>query len=117
MYYKTELGKIGEDIAVQYLLGKSYKIVQKNFRCRQGEIDIVAKDGQELVFVEVKTRTSNKYGEPCEAVHDIKIKHIFRVAEYYIYVNKIKNTYIRIDVIEIIIDRELSEIRHIKQVV
>lgn len=117
MYFKTEIGKMGEDIAMQYLMENDYKIIDQNFRCRQGEIDIVATDGKELVFIEVKTRTSNQYGEPCEAVNATKLKHILRVAEYYIYIKKIKNTYIRIDVIEVMIGRAGNTVRHIKQVV
>ena len=117
MYYKTELGKMGENIAVQYLISKEYKIIERNFRCRQGEIDIVAIDENELVFIEVKTRTSKQYGNPSEAVDYTKMNHILRVAEYYIYIKKIKNTYMRIDVIEVMISRKGNVVRHLKQVV
>ena len=117
MYYKTELGKMGEDIARCYLLQNNYKIIEQNFRCRQGEIDIVAIDENELVFIEVKTRTSHQYGKPCEAVDDTKIKHILRVAEYYTYIKRIRNTYMRIDVIEVMISRKGNVVRHLKQVV
>lgn len=116
MYYKTDLGKKGEELAIQYLLANDYQIIERNFRSRLGEIDIIARDKQELVFIEVKTRTSNQYGEPCEAVDDTKIKHILRVAEYYIYIKKIKNTYMRFDVIEVKVSNDNYKINHIKQI-
>ena len=117
MYYKQELGQTGEKIATKYLLENNYRIVGRNFRTRLGEIDIIAIDKDELVFIEVKTRTTDKYGKPSEAVDYEKIKHILRVAEYYMYIYKIKNTYCRIDVIEVIINKEQYYINHIKQCV
>ena len=68
MYYKQTEGRTGEDMATEYLSKKGYIIICKNFRCFQGEIDIVARDKEYLVFIEVKTRTSIKYGEAREAV-------------------------------------------------
>lgn len=68
MYYKQTEGKIGEDAAVYYLHREGYTIICRNFRCIQGEIDIIAKDENYIVFVEVKTRTSTRYGEAMEAV-------------------------------------------------
>ena len=117
MYYKQELGQIGEKIASEYLLENNYRIISRNFRTRLGEIDIIAIDKDELVFIEVKSRTTDKYGKPSEAVDYEKIKHILRVAEYYLYVNKIENVYCRIDVIEVIINKEQYYINHIKQCV
>lgn len=58
MYERHETGKIGEEIAVAYLKQNGYQIIERNFECRQGEIDIIAKDKNDLVFVEVKTRSS-----------------------------------------------------------
>jgi putative endonuclease len=58
------LGKTGEAEAQKYLLKENYKILEINFRCRLGEIDIIAQDGEYLVFIEVKTRTSNLFGSP-----------------------------------------------------
>ena len=116
MYYKTKLGKKGEELAIQYLQEHNYKIIDKNFRTRLGEIDIIAKDKQELVFIEVKTRTSNQYGSPSEAVDNIKIKHIEKAAEYYIYIKQLQNEYIRFDVIEVMADNGKYKINHIKQI-
>ena len=77
------LGKLGEDFAVKFLLQKDYRILARNFRSRFGEIDIVAQKGDALVFVEVKTRWSKKFGGPFEAVTPWKIQKIKRTAEYY----------------------------------
>ena len=115
MYYKQKLGQIGEELATKYLLENDYEIIDRNFKIRLGEIDIVALDKDELVFIEVKTRTTDKYGVPSEAVDYEKMKHILRVAEYYLYVNKIKDVYCRIDVIEVIVEQNKYKINHIKQ--
>ena len=101
MNYKQIEGIFGEIEATKYLINQGYKIMCRNFRCMQGEIDIIAKDKQELVFVEVKTRTSIEYGEAKEAVDKNKQKHIYKAAEYYLYKNKAENVPVRIDVIEV----------------
>ena len=84
MYIKKELGKIGEELAKKHLEEENYQIIKRNFSCRQGEIDIIAKDKikNELVFAEVKTRTNNAYGLPSESVNENKQKHIYKSAEY-----------------------------------
>ncbi len=94
-------GKFGEIEAIKYLKEQGCTIICKNFKCMQGEIDIIAKDEEEIVFVEVKTRTGIEYGEAMEAVDKKKQKHIYKTAEYYLYKNKIENAKTRIDVIEI----------------
>ncbi len=91
-----------------------YKIICNNFRCMQGEIDIIAKDKKYLVFIEVKTRTNQKYGEPRDAVDENKRKHIINTIKYYLYKNDLENAYIRIDIIEIYIKKEKTYINHIK---
>ena len=103
MYIKKEIGKIGEDLATSYLIKEKYKIIQRNFICRQGEIDIIAHDTikKELVFIEVKTRTNNKYGNPSESVNESKQKHIYKSAEYFVYKNRLEKMQIRFDIIEI----------------
>ena len=62
MYVSHELGRIGENIIADYITKLGYKVVERNFACNQGEIDIIAKDKEELVFIEVKTRTDISYG-------------------------------------------------------
>ena len=115
MHYKQIIGKVGEDRACQYLYEKGYDILERNFRCRGGEIDIIAKDKSgELVFVEVKTRRNLDYGRPSEAVNNLKRKHIHKVAKFYILKNKLNNPKVRFDIIEVLI-RKTYFIHHIKQ--
>ena len=110
-------GKFGEYQAIKYLESLGYKILCHNFRCLQGEIDIIAKDKEEIVFVEVKTRKSKSYGEAKEAVDENKKKHILKSAKYYLYKNKIEDSFVRIDVIEVYIMKDNFEIKHIKQAI
>ena len=70
MYVRHELGSDGEAEACEFLKKIGYKIVEKNYRCKIGEIDIVANEGDELVFVEVKTRSQKLFGDPSEAVNE-----------------------------------------------
>ena len=107
----------GELQATEYLENLGYKIICNNFRCIQGEIDIIAKDGEELVFVEVKTRSSMKYGEAKEAVDKNKQKHIYNSAKYYLYKNNMETAFVRIDVIEIYLRNNFVKINHIKQAI
>ncbi len=116
MYIKHQLGIIGEEIAVNYLKSINYEILSRNFYCKQGEIDIIAKDNEDYVFVEVKTRTNAEYGEPADAVNEIKKKHLRRAIEYYIYINKLENEYIRIDIIEVYI-ADRNYVHHIKNTI
>ena len=115
MYIKKEIGNFGEKIAEQYLKPKGYIILDKNFECRQGEIDIIALDKKEIVFVEVKTRRSNKYGTPSEAVNKIKQKHMLQTIKYYLYIRNLTEEFIRIDVIEVYIKDNEYKVNHIKQ--
>ena len=115
MYQRHELGKVGESLAVDYLIKQNYQIIERNFRCKRGEIDIIAKDKKELIFVEVKTRASKKYGKPAEAVTKQKKKHIYKAAEYYLAIHKKLYEYVRIDVIEVYEYKNAYYIHHIKQ--
>lgn len=117
MYYKQKIGKEGEDIAKKYLKQKGYTIIEQNFRCKQGEIDIIALDKQEIVFVEVKTRTNTRYGLASEAVNSQKKKHILGAIKYYIHKRNLENKFIRIDVIEIYMKKQKAYINHIKQAI
>lgn len=117
MYYKKQRGNSGEDIASQYLESLDYKILVRNFNCKQGEIDIIALDENEYVFVEVKTRTNGSYGNPSDAVDDNKKKHIWNSAKYYIYLHHLENKYIRFDVIEVFLYNKKTKINHIKNAI
>ncbi len=117
MYFRQEVGRWGENLACQYLKENNYQIIERNFSCRQGEIDIIAKDitKKELVFIEVKTRSNFKYGNPAEAVNVDKQKHMVQSIQYYLYKNHIYDIPIRIDVLEVYIAQN-CKINHIKQI-
>lgn len=117
MYQRHILGKRGEDEAAKYLKSKNYRIIERNFTCKQGEIDIIATDGEYLVFVEIKARTSNEYGLPSESVTQTKIKHMLKAIRYYLYKRNLENEDIRIDVIEIYVRGDKYYINHIKQII
>jgi putative endonuclease len=84
MSKKIELGKQGEDIAFHMLVKKGYKILNRNWRSNKEEIDLVARDGDELVIVEVKTRAASIYEEPSESITPQKIRYLVNAAEAYI---------------------------------
>lgn len=94
------LGKEGEDTAVNYLLEMGYTISQRNYRHKRGEIDIIAEKDKTVVFVEVKLRSKNKFGNPEETVSNQKIELIRATAENYIYESNWKGN-IRFDIISI----------------
>ena len=113
MYQRHETGRIGEDISVQYLQQIGYKIVERNFECKQGEIDIIAIDKEEIVFVEVKTRNTDYFIQPFEAVDFKKQKAIIKVANAYIRSRNI-DLEARFDVISIVQNEQGSQtIEHI----
>ena len=78
------LGARGEDLAVKYLKKKGYKVIERNYRCQRGEIDLVARQGDTLVFVEIKSRSSSGFGLPQEAVDRFKQDKLIEVARAYL---------------------------------
>jgi len=100
---RIKLGAQGEDLAVDYLKKKGLTIRVRNYRKKTGEIDIIAQDGQCLVFIEVKTRKSLRFGQPYESVTLTKQAQISRVALDYITRNKLHDQPIRFDVISILL--------------
>ena len=119
MFIKQALGAFGEDKACNYLIQNNYKIIERNFRCKQGEIDIIAKDlsKNELVFIEVKTRSNFQYGTPAQSVNEIKKRHIIGTSKYYILKNNINDTFIRFDIIEVFPENYNFKINHIMQII
>lgn len=107
-------GSEAEQIAAEYLQQRGFRIIRQNFHFgRTGEIDIIAEDGETLVFVEVKARRNNAYGTPEEAVTPAKQRGLRRVAEGYLYVNAITDKECRFDVIAIEWQDEEPIIRHL----
>lgn len=113
--YKKKLGDRGEDIATDFLNSKNYEIIDRNYRFGHGEIDIIAKDKEVLVFIEVKTRKNLEFGRPELAVTKNKQRQIRKIAEMYLVENKIADVDCRIDVVAIMIKKNLPpEINHIE---
>lgn len=110
-------GKVGEIFAVNFLVKQGFKIIEKNWRfSRMGEIDIIAEDKNTLVFVEVKARSSNLYGNPLESVDEKKFNKIKKLAEIYLNQNSNKNyDGVRFDLIGILL-KEKPEITYFKGV-
>ena len=98
-----ELGKYGEEMAVRFLKKKRYHIIARNYRFGGGELDIVARHGNKLVFVEVKTRTSQRFGRPIEAMTRQKIQHFIKTATHFCQKFHLNDFDLRLDVIEILI--------------
>lgn len=117
MLFKTrDVGIKGEQLAVKHLKKCGYKILSKNYKNKCGEIDIICKNKDTIIFVEVKTRTNKNYGDACEAVNLYKQKKIISVSKYYLLKNK-NNLMIRYDVIEVYLEKDnlnLIEINHIE---
>lgn len=102
-------------LVITYLENLNYEIIDKNFFTRYGEIDIIAKENEEYIFIEVKTRTSDKFGKPSEAVNTNKILHIENASKVYIYKNRLENKAIRFDVIEVyFLSKEKYYINHLR---
>ena len=106
------LGNIGEATAESYLRNNEYKILERNYKNKFGEIDLIAEKDGEIVFIEVKARTSAKFGLPREAVNYHKQLKIRKVAEFYLMVNKKNNNKVRFDVIEFIPQNEIIHIKN-----
>lgn len=110
----NELGKEGEQIAVDLLLQKGYKILERNWRFQRAEIDIVAqKDENILVVVEVKTRTNSAIGSPEEFVTKNKIKLLVKAADAYV-VSKKLNVEVRFDIIAVVKNAKYQKVDHLE---
>ena len=114
---RKNTGNIGEDIVTKYLEEKEYQIIERNFRCKLGEIDIIAQDKEEIVFIEVKTRKILSYGNPADSVNEPKQKHIYKASEYYLLINNKLDDFTRIDVIEVYLNSSSYKINHIKKAI
>ena len=101
---KKELGARGEEIAVRYLKRRGYRILERNYRIRLGEIDIIAKQGGDLVFIEVKTRSDILFGSPLESVTPAKQKLLSKVALEYVNKHDCHNSPSRFDVVGVQFD-------------
>ncbi len=113
-FTKNIKGRNGEDEAAALLANKGFNIIERNYRFGKGEIDIIAEVNDELVFVEVKFRSSESYGHPIYALSVSKQKQIIRVAKGYIYERNIVDKIIRFDAVTIYENSGSTEIEHIE---
>ena len=98
---RRHLGELGEEIAARHLKALGYRIIERNYRCRMGEIDCVAVKGDTLVFLEVKARQSVRYGEPIEAVDRRKRRKMTQLARYYTLEKGVHDVPQRFDVVAV----------------
>ena len=109
------VGSRGEELAAAFLVGNGFELIERNFRCKGGEVDIVAKDGTTLVFIEVKSRTTLSYGVPQLAVTPFKQRQISKAALTWLARNHRHDSPARFDVIAILLGRDYQhKIEHIK---
>ena len=111
---RSDLGRVGEDLAARLYEEEGYRIVARNFRCGQGEIDIVASRGRTLVFCEVKTRSTDFFGDPVEAVKRTKQLRLRRLAAVWLSENPAPGMILRFDIVSVIADRRGTRVRRLE---
>lgn len=111
---KKELGKRGEEVAVRFLKKNGYRILGRNYVCKMGEMDIIAKEKDTMVFVEVKTRTSTTFGPPQLAVNPTKQMQLSKVALNFLKEKQLEDAKARFDVVAILLRPKGEEIELIK---
>jgi putative endonuclease len=115
---RKKLGALGENLAGKLLKNKGYRLLSKNFRCRFGEIDLVALEGKDLVFIEVKTRLSDHFGRPEESVTSRKIRQLKRLGLFYRSRHPSLPESLRIDVLALYLtpDKKLQKFELFKNI-
>lgn len=113
---KKHIGLIGEELAANHIKNEGYNILERNYRTKLGELDIIARDQNIIIFIEVKTRTSNAYGTPSEAVNYKKQQTIRKLSQQYIKHKKLDNSCLgyRFDVIEVKLAGKKYKIDHME---
>jgi putative endonuclease len=114
---RRALGRWGEQMAADYLRENGYGIEEMNYRCPRGEIDIVARDGSVVAFVEVRTRRGRGHGTPQESITPAKQRKLIEVAQTYLQERELSDVDWRIDVVAISIDGDGPQIRLIRNAV
>ncbi len=109
----NDLGKLGEDLAAKYVLNKGYKILDRNWIYQKKELDIVSTDGNCLIVIEVKSRSTDYFEHPSDAITVSKIKFLCRATQAYVDLKDI-NMEVRFDVISVIKRNNKFEIEHIE---
>jgi putative endonuclease len=116
---RKQLGGRGEELAARYLQRLGYRLLARNYRTVLGELDLIAQDGPEVVFVEVKTRMGADQSHPEESVNPAKVERLARLAESYLAAKRREETLWRIDVVAVVVDRngELRRLDHLRNAV
>lgn len=118
MKIANPIAVLGEDIACDYLKKKGYKIIERNFRKKYQEIDIIAISDSTLVFIEVKTRRSNPFGSPFDSIAPWKLRHLVNLAQFYKMLHPNLPDNMRIDAIGIILSsgNKLESLEHLENI-
>jgi putative endonuclease len=111
---RQAVGRRGEEAAVRFLHEQGYRVVERNYRCRFGEIDLIARDGETLAFIEVKTRRSQAFGPPALAVTIEKQRHLVKASQIYLAERGKAHELCRFDVVTIEMDAQTLQIEIIK---
>jgi putative endonuclease len=116
MNLKQDIGRYGEDRAANFLEDRGYEIIDRNWRSQIGEIDLVARDKDRLVFVEVKTRSGSGFGHPFEAITANKVARMRRLVADWCIAKKVSGVKVRLDAIAVLITGGRVHIEHLKEV-
>ncbi len=110
---RADLGRSGEDVAERFYRKRGFRVLERNFRCKAGEIDLIARRGPVVVFCEVKTRRTDAFGDPAEAVRYGKQARLKRLAAMWLAQRRMGAVDIRFDVLSVIVRHGRSQVRHI----
>ena len=110
------LGLYGEKLAGNYLQSLGYEILERNWRCSLGEIDLIARDKARYVFVEVKTRNGAGFGHPLEAITEVKLSRLRRLVSEWCRSRQLSGIDVRIDAVSVLVERGHVQLEHLKQV-
>ncbi len=108
------LGRFGEDLAVNFLKSKGYTIIARNKIINRREVDIIASDGDLLVFVEVKTRRNKNFGHPLDAIDNKRRERLKSAGKIYLHANRLKNVSLRFDAVSVIVGEDTPLVEHFK---
>ena len=111
---RRQLGDAGEDLAAAALKKQGYKILERNYICSLGEVDLIARQGKTYIFIEVKTRKNDRFGTPQEAVNSSKQRKLRLLADYYLKQNRLGEVEMRFDVVAIIMGEDGHKIEVIQ---
>jgi putative endonuclease len=110
------LGIYGERLAGNYLESIGYEILERNWRCSLGEIDLIAKDKSRFVFVEVKTRNGSGFGHPLEAITELKLNRLRKLVSEWCRSRQLSGIDVRIDAVSVLVEKGRVQVEHLKQV-